>query len=123
MTIVPPDTQWLLELEMPERRLTHLAEAMKEADEPLKVTFALLSWPGKEFEGELISMDQKLDVYSDEGNSSLVRVVFSNSDIPPELLRAGTRVTGKVQCGTRSIGYSMFYELIETVTSRWKFWF
>jgi len=96
MTIVPPDTQWLLELEMPERRLTHLAEAMKEADEP---------------------------VYSDEGNSSLVRVVFSNSDIPPELLRAGTRVTGKVQCGTRSIGYSMFYELIETVTSRWKFWF
>ncbi len=123
MTVVPPDTQWLIELEMPERRLAHLSRAMKDSDELLTVTFALLSWPGKEFEGELISVDQKLDVYSDEGNAALVRVRFPNEVIPQELLRSGTRVTGKVHCGTQSIGYAMFYELIETVKSKWQFWF
>ena len=123
MTIVPPDTQWLIELEMPERRLAHLSRAMEESEEVLKVTFALVSWPGKEFEGELISVDQKLDVYSDEGNAALVRVSFLNDDVPKDLLRSGTRVTGKVQCGTRPIGYAMFYELIETVKSKWQFWF
>ena len=123
MTIVPPDTQWLIELEMPERRLAHLSRAMDESEDLLKVTFALVSWPGREFEGELISVDQKLDVYSDEGNAALVRVSFPNDEIPQELLRSGTRVTGKVYCGTRSIGYAMFYELIETVKSKWQFWF
>ncbi|QEG24000.1 efflux RND transporter periplasmic adaptor subunit [Mariniblastus fucicola] len=123
MTIVPPDTQWLIELEMPERRLAHLSRAMQDSDEFLKVTFALVSWPGKEFEGELLSVDQKLDVYSDEGNAALVRVRFPNDAIPQELLRSGTRVTGKVQCGTCSVGYAMFYELIETVQAKWQFWF
>ena len=108
---------------MPERRLAHLSRAMEKSDEPLRVTFALLSWPGKEFAGELISVDQKLDVYSDEGNAALVRVRFQNDEIQQELLRSGTRVTGKVHCGTRSIGYALFYELIETVQSKWQFWF
>jgi len=123
MTVVPPDTQWLIELEMPERRLAHLTRAMESSEELLTVTFALLSWPGKEFEGELISVDQKLDVYSDEGNAALVRVRFSNDLIAEELRRAGTRVTGKVHCGTQPIGYALFYELIETVQSKWQFWF
>ncbi len=123
MTVVPPDTQWLIELEMPERRLAHLSRAMEGSSEVLTVTFALLSWPGKEFEGELVSVDQKLDVYSDEGNAALVRVRFPNDVIPTELLRSGTRVTGKVHCGTQPIGYALFYELIETVKSKWQFWF
>jgi hypothetical protein len=123
MTVVPPDTQWLIELEMPERRLAHLSRAMEDSPEVLTVTFALLSWPGKEFEGELVSVDQKLDVYSDEGNAALVRVRFPNDVIPTELLRSGTRVTGKVHCGTQPIGYALFYELIETVQSKWQFWF
>ncbi len=123
MTIVPPDTQWLIELEMPERRLAHLTRAMGKSDELLPVSFSLLSWPGKEFQGELISVDQKLDVYSDEGNAALVKIRFSNDEIPSELLKSGTRISGKVQCGTRSIGYAMFYELIETVQSKWQFWF
>ena len=123
MTVVPPETEWLIELEMPERRLAHLTRAMEDSKEVLTVTFALLSWPGKEFEGELISVDQKLDVYSDEGNAALVRVRFSNDLIAEELLRSGTRVSGKVHCGTQPVGYALFYELIETVQSKWQFWF
>ncbi len=123
MTIVPPDTKWQIELEMPERRLMHLLKAQKESDEPLKVTFGLFSNPGTEYEGEILRIDRKLDVYSDEGNSALVRVVFPNESVDPELLRSETRVTAKVHCGTRSIGYVMFHELIETVQSSFMFWF
>jgi multidrug efflux pump subunit AcrA (membrane-fusion protein) len=123
MTIVHPDTKWRIELEMPERRLIHLIRAMKHSQQPLKVTFGLVSHPGTEYEGQLISVDQKLDVHSDEGNTALVRVAFPNEMIDPELLRAETRVTAKVQCGTRSIGYVMFHELFETVQSSLMFWF
>ena len=123
MTIVDPETQWLIELEMPERRVAHLMKAMQEADEPLTVTFGLVSHPGEEFTGTLKSVDQKLEVHSDDGNAALVRVAFPNDSVPQELLRSGTRVTAQVQCGTTSFGYAMFHELIETVQAKWKLWF
>ena len=123
MTVVDPDTQWLIELEMPERRLAHLIAAKRESEQPLRVTFGLVSNPGTEYEGELLDIDEKLDVYSDEGNTALVRVRFSNDSIDPQLLRSETRVTAKVQCGTRSIGYVIFHEMFETVQSSLMFWF
>ena len=123
MTVVPPEAVWELELQMPERRLAHLLRAIKDNDEDLKVTFALVSNPGAEYTGKLISVDRKLDVYSDDGNAALVRVAFENLEIAQELLRTETRVTAKVHCGERSIGYVIFHELIETVQSKWMLWF
>jgi len=122
MTIVDPNTRWQIELEMPERRLAHLIRAMQESDEPLKVTFGLVSHPGSQYEGRILRVDRQLDVHSDNGNTALVRVGFNNRDVDLELLRAGTRVTAKVDCGTRSIGYVMFHELIETIQSSVLFW-
>ena len=123
MTVVPPDAVWELELQMPERRLAHLFRAVEESDEKLKVTFGLVSNPGTEYTGTLISVDRKLDVYNDDGNAALVRVAFENSDMDAELLLTETRVTAKVHCGDRSIGYVIFHELIETVQSKWMLWF
>ena len=123
MTVVDPDTQWMIELEMPERRLAHLIHANRQSKQPLVVTFGLLSNPGVEYQGELLDIDEKLDVYSDEGNTALVRVTFPNDLIEPQLLRTETRVTAKIQCGTRSIGYVIFHEMFETVQSRLMFWF
>lgn len=123
MTIVDPDTQWMIELEMPERRLAHLIEAKRKSDQPLRVTFGLVSNPGTEYVGELLDIDEKLDVYSDEGNTALVRVAFPNDSIDRQLLRSETRVNAKVHCGTRSIGYVIFHEMFETVQSSLMFWF
>ena len=123
MTVVDPDTRWQIELELPERRVNHLMNAMQETNEPLEVTFALASHPAHEFRGELISVDRKLEVHSDSGNCMLVRVGFPNEQIAQELLRTGTRVTAQIQCGERSLGYVLFYELIETVQSSFVFWF
>ncbi len=123
MTLIDPDTQWQIELEMPERRVSHLLAAMRESEEPLKVNFTLVSHPGQEFNGKLLNVDQRLDVHSDEGNSALVRIAFDNTQVNPELLRSGTRVTAKVECGERPVGYVIFHELIETVQSSLLFWF
>ena len=123
MTVVPPEAVWELELHMPERRLAHLFRAINDNDEELKVTFGMVSNPGTEYTGTLISVDRKLDVYNDDGNAALVRVAFENADIAADLLRTETRVTAKVHCGDRSIGYVIFHELIETVQSKWMLWF
>ncbi len=122
MTIIDPNTHWQIELEMPERRLAHLMKAANESDKPLSVTFGLVSHPGVEYSGHVLQIDRQLDVHSDEGNTALVRIGFNNEDVNSDLLRAGTRVTAKVHCGTRSIGYAIFHELIETVQSSVQFW-
>ncbi len=123
MTIVDPDANWQLELELPERRLGHLMDALADAGEPLRVTFAMASVPGREFEGQLHLVDHQLDVHSDQGNTCLVRVSFDNQDLERDLLRTGTRVNASIDCGTCSVGYAMFHEVIETVQSKWMLWF
>ncbi len=122
MTIVDPNTQWQIELEMPERRLAHLIKEIERNENSVEVTFGLVSHPGAEYTGRVLNLDRQLDVHSDDGNSALVRIEFENDTVNPELLRAGTRVTAKIHCGTRSIGYVMFHELIETVQSSFLFW-
>ena len=123
LTIVDPETEWEIELEMPERRVSHLMKAKRDSKSPLNVTFSLVSHPGEEFTGKLISIDQKLEVHSDDGNSARVKVAFDNQQVAQDLLRSGTRVTAKVHCGERAIGYVVFHELIETVQSTVMFWF
>jgi multidrug resistance efflux pump len=123
MTIVHPDTPWQIELEFPERRIWHLMQARRDTREPLQVTFTLASHPGNEYRGQLVSVDNKLDVRSEEGNAVLVRVAFDKQQVPADLLRSGTRVTARIQAGQRSLGYVWFHELIETVQGTWLLWF
>ena len=83
------------------------------SEDPVDVTFALISHPGKEFTGTLVDIDEKLEVYSDEGNCAKAIVEFENDQIPIDLLKSGTRVNAKLNCGTRSIGFVWFHELFE----------
>jgi multidrug resistance efflux pump len=123
MTIVDPNTTWQIELRMPEKRVAHLMRAMRDNQTNLPVTFALMSHPGVEFKGTVLYIDQQLDVHADDGNTALVRIGFDNQAVPRDLLRAGTRVTAKIGCGERSVGYVFFHELIETVQTKWMLWF
>ena len=126
MTIVEEDAMWLLELELPERRVGHMIEAANQAAENAeapKVTFSLVSHPGREFEGQMMLVDHQIDVHSDEGNTCLIRVAFPNDAVDRDLLRIGTRVNAKIHCGQRSVGYVMFHEAIEAVESSILLWF
>jgi hypothetical protein len=123
MTIVDPNTQWELELGLPEKRFSHLLTAAENSKEPLDVTFSLASHPGKEFRGKLRQMDQRLEVRGADGNTARLLVEFDEGQLPAELLRMGTRVHAQIHCGTRSAGYVWFRELFETLHSAWLMWF
>lgn len=123
MTIVAPDSKWLVEFEVPEKRVGHLIKAQAGSDQPITVTFTMASQPGNQYIGKVIEIQRRLDVRSDEGNSALVKVAFDSSQIDPELLRTGTRIRGKFNCGNRSFGAVWLHDVIETVQSSVLFWF
>ena len=123
LTLVAPNTPWRLELELPEKRVGHLLKRLNDDEDPVHVTFALASHPNKKLEGKLKRLDHKLEVHSEEGNTALMEVEFDNSQIAADLLRSGTRVNAKLNCGTRPIGYVYFHEVIETARSAAMFWF
>ena len=121
MTIIDPNGPWELELEMPEKKMGHLLEAKKNLEE-LNVTFVVASAPKESYSGKVIHIAQRSEVRGADGNTVLVRVEFDKSEIPKELLLEGTRVTAQIHCGTRSIGYVMFHEVIETFQKNVLFW-
>ncbi len=126
MTIIENDAAWMLELELPERRIGHMiqaANAAADTGEAPRVTFSLVSHPGAEFEGRMLLVDHQVDAHSDEGNTCLIRVSFDNGVIDRDLLRKGTRVNAQIHCGQRSVGYVIFHEAIEAIHSSFLLWF
>ncbi len=123
MTVVAPETAWQVELYLPEKRAGHLLQRSDQQDEPVAVSFTLASRPGEEFTGQVLSVDQVMDVYDDQGNAIRVLVGFDNGQLADELRRSGTRVTARLHCGIRPVGYVLFHELIETVSASVKLWF
>ena len=122
MTVIAHNTEWQVELFLPEKRVGHLLAAMADSSEPLQVTFSLVSRPDQELTGRVVEVDHNLEVVGDHGNACRVLISFDNSDAPHDLFRAGTRVVGKIHCGQRSIGFVWFHELIDTVRTGIRFW-
>lgn len=119
LTLANPDGPWELELNLPERRLTHVQKAGG-SGQPLTVSFVLSSYPGATFQGQVVEIEQAAEVRGDEGNTVLVRVAVNKSELPP--LHDQTTVTAKLNCGRASIGYAWFCDLIETVQTKILFW-
>ncbi|MCE9529373.1 MAG: efflux RND transporter periplasmic adaptor subunit [Planctomycetales bacterium] len=127
MTLANPDGPWELELYVPEKRLRHILAAQEQADgqteesrPTLDVTFMLSSHPGEEYHGRVIEIEQSADVRGEEGNTILVRVEVDRDTLPH--LHDQTTVTAKLYCGKKSLGYTWFCDLIETVQAKVLFW-
>lgn len=120
MTVVDPSGNWELELNMPERRMGHLTEAIANSDQLPTVTFMLASHPGQQFEGQVTELHRVAEVRGEDGNTVLLRVAVDKAALPE--LRSETTVTARVECGRRSIGFVVFHELIETIHTKVLFW-
>ena len=120
LTVVDPAGSWELELEVPERKMGHLARALADQDRAVPVTFVLASHPEHEFTGQIIEIDRIAEVRAGGQNSVRVRVAIDMHLLPE--LRGGTTVTGKVLCGRRSVGYVLFHELFETIQRQRLLW-
>lgn len=120
MTVVDPSGDWELELNMPERRMGHLLQAVEAGEQMPTVTFMLASHPGEEFAGRVTEIHRVAEVRGEDGNTVLLRVAVDKSELPE--LRSETTVTARVKCGRRSIGFVVFHELIETIHTKILFW-
>jgi hypothetical protein len=83
----------------------------------------LASHPEQQIVGQISQIEPVLALHETEGNSARVLVEFDNQQTAGDLLRTGTRVTARINCGPRSLGYVLFHELFETMISTWQFWF
>jgi multidrug efflux pump subunit AcrA (membrane-fusion protein) len=116
LTLVDPAGPWELELLVPERRLKHLTGAQQ-----LQVRFTLASYPGQEFAGTVIELEQTAEVRGEDGNTVRLRVQIDKSQLPN--LHDQVTVAARIQCGPAPIGYVWFRDLIETIQTRILFWF
>jgi multidrug efflux pump subunit AcrA (membrane-fusion protein) len=127
MRLANPDGPWELELYVPEKRLRHILAAQEQAESSsgttpgmIDVTFMLSSHAGEEYHGQVVEIEQSAEVRGEEGNTILVRVSVDRDALPH--LHDQTSVTAKLHCGKRSLGYTWFCDLIETVQAKVLFW-
>lgn len=123
MTIVAPDSKFEVELFVPEKRVGHLLAAVNQSQQPLAVHFTLASHPEIQVSGLISQIEPVLNLHESEGNSARVLVRFDQEQMAKDLLRTGTRVTARIECGSRPLGYVLFHEVIETAVGTWRFWF
>jgi multidrug efflux pump subunit AcrA (membrane-fusion protein) len=116
MRIAKLDGPWRLELNLPDRSISHLLRAREKSEEPLKVSFILASDPGTRYEGRVVEAANATQVDPTEGQHLLVFAEIDNEEI--QWGRAGTEVQAKVDCGKRSVGYVWLHGVIEFIQSR-----
>jgi hypothetical protein len=114
MQVVEPNSDWELELLLPEQDMGYLNEGRRELGEHLPVTFKPASDPGATYEGKIKEVARTAEVRGEEGNTVLVRVAFNKKDLATEP-RPGATVNGKIYVGRASIGYVWFHDLISFV--------
>ncbi len=135
LQIADPEGPWELDVLMPEDRMGFVARRANEkhdevqqkkaageqtqpGDDQLDASYILATNPGPRYSGKVFQIDQSAQVHGDDGNVVLLKVSIDKSDHDAADLRQGAAVTAKVDCGTASIGYCWFHDLISFVQSR-----
>lgn len=121
MTIANQEGPWELELQLPEKRVGKLSQALANRDEALTVEFTLSTHPDQQFHGEVVQIDPIAEVSGEEGNTVRVRVAINKDELPE--LHSDTTVTAQIQCGKRPLGYVLFVDVFETVYGKFLLWF
>ncbi|MFM7108402.1 MAG: efflux RND transporter periplasmic adaptor subunit [Planctomycetaceae bacterium] len=114
MTVADKTGPWELELKMPDDRLGHVnraATAARAAGRDLVVDYVLATDPGTRHRGVVREIHEQAEVHGEEGNTALVRVTIDPDRHEKEELGAGATVTGRIACGTRSLGYVWFHDV------------
>ncbi len=104
---------WVLELLVPDRSVGHVISAQRIEDEALDVSFTLATGSSPTYRGTLKQIAGRTEVLDQQQAST--RVVVSVPSEAVELLRPGTTIKAKFDCGRRSLGFVWLHELFETV--------
>ena len=119
VTVANPDSEWELELFMPEKYMGHVAVAASRAAEEnrdLEVRYVMSNEPENKHDGTVKVIAANAELHEEYGHSVPIRVKIAKADLKDP--RIGIEATAKVICGTRPVGYVWFHELLEFVQSR-----
>jgi multidrug efflux pump subunit AcrA (membrane-fusion protein) len=123
LSVAQPEKNWELELEVPDDKIGYIAEREVElaAEKPsrtIPVSYILATEPDREMEGSVKEIQQTAEIRKDQDNTVLILVKIDRNSIDPEQLRMGTSVSGKLDCGRRSIGFVLFHDLIAWIQTK-----
>jgi multidrug efflux pump subunit AcrA (membrane-fusion protein) len=110
---------WELNLNMTDDRMGHIARyenLVKKTNDPnLKVSYQVATAAGTTLIGTVHDIGLVANPEKEEGNVVVIRVKINKDDIDSADRLAGAAVSGKVQCGRRSLGYVWFHDLFEFI--------
>jgi Barrel-sandwich domain of CusB or HlyD membrane-fusion len=123
MSVADPTGDWELKIHMPEDRVGFVALRQKELrdqhlPENLPVEFYVKSNPGDTHQGTVEEVHGHAEVRPEEGNTVMVKVVFPKEQIPESDRLPGATVAAKIDCGTVSVGYKYFHDVIAFIQSK-----
>lgn len=122
MEVANLDGQWELELNLPDRMLGYVTRAFKRNEENSKasdgpvVEFVLGTNPGKTMRGHLVEIGGNTYVTPEQGEFLKARVKIDADQLETRQARAA--VDARIDCGRCSLGYSLFYPVIDFIKSR-----
>jgi hypothetical protein len=115
--VVDPHQGWELHLEISDQKIGYVAVAQQRG--PCQITFRLRSDPLSTHVVDLDELAPSAEV--DSLGRVFVLGIASLEGVSLPNPRSGSRVSARIDCGTRSLGYVWFHELIEFAQRR--FWF
>jgi hypothetical protein len=113
VTVVAPQGDWELEVQMPEEDMGFIKDAQAELGPELMVEYRTATNPGTTHYGTVKEVEKSAQVRGEEGNTVLIRVAIDKNDVPDR--RPGAGVMAQVHCGKTSVGYDLFHDLVSWV--------
>ncbi|TWT94838.1 multidrug resistance protein MdtN [Botrimarina colliarenosi] len=123
LEIADPEGEWILEVEMPEKRLGHITKAIRESpDKSLEVEFLLATNTEQTLTGRLTEpgIAASAEVRGDDGNTVLLTVEFDQKEFREAATdpKVGAEVKARVHCGRASLAYAYLHDLVDFVRSK-----
>lgn len=119
MTIADTNSDYVVDVNLPEKRMQYLDEAMKEAEangqDYLPVEFICMTKTSQTQTGKLyrVNVHQRAEVLQEEGTVVKLRIVPDSLEgITPF---PGAKVKANVKCGKASAAFVWFHEVVEWI--------
>ncbi|APZ93066.1 efflux RND transporter periplasmic adaptor subunit [Fuerstiella marisgermanici] len=110
LEIVPADTQWQLELTIPDHLAAYVRERVSSVEDAPAVRFMLKAAPDQTLTATLGSIDDAFQVIDGRIVCRATAELDSLSNVD---LRSGESASAFIDCGKRSLGFVWFREVIE----------
>lgn len=123
LEVADPAGEWILDVEMPDKRLGHITKAILDApDKRLEVDFLLATNTEERLTGWLTeeNVAASAEVRGEGGNTVLLKVEFNQDDFKRVALdpKVGAEVKARVHCGRTSVAYAYLHDLVDFIRAK-----